>query len=440
MKNILFKYKFLLLVCLMVGFVSCENEEIANPNGPTLESLEDGATAADLLLLASGVESIMRNDLGFYYTTTSIVGRDYYDLNGTDPRYTGELLGAGDGEGFLDNNGFLTTRTFAAGYRAIRNAQVLVTAVENTVASLTDAEVNGYKGFSELVTSYELLKLLNKQYNSGVRLDVRDADNLGPLVMSYQDGLAHVSDRLNTAIGLFNSAGSDLAFNLSDGYAGFSSPSGLAQFANALKARVELYRGNNAAALSALSASFLDLGGDLDMGVYHFFGAGGNDILNPVFFVPGQDLFMAHPSWVDDAEAGDTRLNKVSDLGSPVSIDDLTGTHQVQVYSSNVDQIAMIRNEELILIYAEANIGTDNGEAVSAINIVRNAAGLGDYSGGTDDASLVDEVLHQRRYSLFGEGHRWVDMRRYGRLDQIPRDRSGDQVFEQFPTPVSEGN
>ncbi|MBT8229043.1 MAG: RagB/SusD family nutrient uptake outer membrane protein, partial [Bacteroidia bacterium] len=71
MKNILFNYKFLILVCLVVGFVSCENDEIPNPNGPTLESLETGATAADLLLLASGVESIMRNDLGFYYTTTS---------------------------------------------------------------------------------------------------------------------------------------------------------------------------------------------------------------------------------------------------------------------------------------------------------------------------------------------------------------------------------
>ncbi|MBT8228817.1 MAG: RagB/SusD family nutrient uptake outer membrane protein, partial [Bacteroidia bacterium] len=358
----------------------------------------------------------------------------------TDPRYTGELLGAGAGEGALDNNGFLTTRTFAAGYRAIRNAQVLVKAVDNTVASLTDAEVNGFKGFSELVTSYELLKLLNKQYNTGVRLDIADADNLGPLVESYQDGLSHVSGRLDNAISLLNSAGSDLAFNLSAGYAGFSTPAGLAQFANALKARVELYRGNNSAALSALSASFFDMGGDLDMGVYHFFGAGGNDILNPVFFVPAQDLFMAHPSWVNDAEAGDARLSKVTDLGSPVSIDDLTATHQVQVYSSNVDQIAMIRNEELVLIYAEANIGTDNAAAVSAINVIRNAAGLGDYSGGTDDGSLVDEVLHQRRYSLFGEGHRWVDMRRYGRLDQIPTDRPGDEVFEQFPTPVSEFN
>ncbi len=440
MKNILVNYKFLIVLSLIFGFTACDVDDIANPNGPTLESLENGATMADLLLLASGVESIMRNDLGFYYTTTSIVGRDYYDLNGTDPRYTGELLGAGQGEGFLDNNGFLTTRSFAAGYRAIRNAQVLSNAVDNTVASLTSEEINGFKGFAELVTSYELLKLLNKQGNTGVRLDVTDPDNLGPLVQSYDDGLTAVSNMLSAASGLLNTAGSSFAFNLSSGYSGFDTPSGMAQFAQALQARVELYRGNNAAAMTALASSFFDMGGSLDMGVYHSFGTGGNDIRNPVFFVPGTDLFMAHPSFVTDAEAGDTRLSKVSDLGAPVSIDDLTATHQVQVFSSDTDPLAMIRNEELILIYAEANIGSDNAASVTAINVIRSSAGLGDYAGGTDDASLLDEVLNQRRYSLFGEGHRWVDMRRHNRLGDLPLDRPGDQVFSEFPTPVSEAN
>lgn len=439
MKNIFINYKLLIILGLIAGFTSCEIDEIPNPNGPTLESLENGATEADLLLIASGVESIMRNDLGFYYNTVSIVGREYYDLNGTDPRYTGELLGAGSGEGFLDNNGFLTTRTFAAGYRAIRNAHVLLNAVDNTVASLTQEEINGYKGFANTVIAYEQLKLLNKQYQNGIRVDVADPDNLGPFV-GYDEGLAAVTSRLDDAISLFNSAGSSLAFNLSSGFAGFATPSGMAEFANALKARVELYRGNDAAALSALDNSFMDLNGDLDLGVYHAFGAAGNDILNPVFFVPGQDLYMAHPSFVTDAEAGDNRLSKVSDLGAPVEIDDLSAQYQVQLYSSNVDPIAIIRNEELILIYAEANIGIDNSETVRALNIIRNAAGLPDYSGAMTDAALIDEVLMQRRYSLFGEGHRWIDLRRYDRLDELPLDRPGDQVFEQFPTPVSEGN
>ena len=52
--------------------------------------------------------------------------------------------------------------------------------------------------------------------------------------------------------------------------------------------------------------------------------------------------------------------------------------------------------------------------------------------------ALLDEVLKQRRYSLFGEGHYWLDMRRLGRLDQIPKDRTGDIVHEVFPVPLQE--
>ena len=98
----------------------------------------------------------------------------------------------------------------------------------------------------------------------------------------------------------------------------------------------------------------------------------------------------------------------------------------------------MIRNEELILIYAEANIGSNNDEAINAINIIRNAAGIGDYTGGTGSAELLDEVLYQRRYSLFGEGHRWIDLRRTGNLGRIALDRDGDIVHTQFPRPASE--
>ena len=54
------------------------------------------------------------------------------------------------------------------------------------------------------------------------------------------------------------------------------------------------------------------------------------------------------------------------------------------------------------------------------------------------DDALMDEIVKQRRYSLFGEGHRWIDMRRWGRLNQLPIDRPGDDVWEKFPRPVSE--
>jgi len=72
---------------------------------------------------------------------------------------------------------------------------------------------------------------------------------------------------------------------------------------------------------------------------------------------------------------------------------------------------------------------------------VRNNAGLGDYDGATDSTSLIEEILTQRRYSLLAEGHRWIDLRRLGRLtaEYVPLDRSGDNIINAFPTPFNEG-
>ena len=47
-------------------------------------------------------------------------------------------------------------------------------------------------------------------------------------------------------------------------------------------------------------------------------------------------------------------------------------------------------------------------------------------------------MLYERRYSLYFEGHRWIDMRRYNRLNQLPLDRPDDNVWSEFPLPVTE--
>jgi hypothetical protein len=81
-------------------------------------------------------------------------------------------------------------------------------------------------------------------------------------------------------------------------------------------------------------------------------------------------------------------------------------------------------------------------DAVDAINIIRNAAGIGAYSGATTHDALINEILYQRRYSLWAEpwGHRWIDARRYGKLNEIPTSFDGGAIFTQFPHPQSELN
>lgn len=423
---------------LLVGLSSCNVDEVLNPNSPTIESFEDGATLADLKLLGTGLQAVIRQDMQFYFWTTSMIGREYYDLRGTDPRYTTELLGRNGGN--LDNQGFLTTRSYFGRYRSVRNANLLKTAVDNTVATISGDQAEAIKGFANTIIGYELLLEANRQYENGIRIDVSDVDNLGPFTSGYQESLSEIKAILDEGFNQLNGKSEDYVFNL----VGFSSIPGseveaMAQFNRAIAARVALYMNDNSQALSILNNSFLDLDGDLDMGAYYAFGgATGNDIINPLFYVPGVDNYMAHPSFVEDAEEGDNRLNKVVDTGEEIAIDGLSSPFLVSLYESNTAPVPMIRNEELILIYAEANIGSDNDEAVRAINIIRNAAGLDDYDGDTSDDALVDEILMQRRYSLFGEGHRWIDLRRYDRLDELPLDREGDKVHIQFPRPASE--
>jgi starch-binding outer membrane protein, SusD/RagB family len=215
------------------------------------------------------------------------------------------------------------------------------------------------------------------------------------------------------------------------------------KFNRALAARVAVYRQDWTTANTALSESFLNLAGDLKAGVYHKFSAAGGDELNPLFIPPNSPAAenrLAHPSFITDASANDNRVaSKVSLRSSPGFQDGLQSNYDFVLYKTNVDPIPIIRNEELVLLYAEVKAQTTQlPEAVNAINLIRGAAGITPYAGAVTQAALLTEILRQRRYSLFGEGHRWIDLRRYNLLTQLPLDRPNDNVWEQFPRPANE--
>jgi len=428
--------KYIIAILFAMSLVSsCDIEEQANPNGSSIEGFQLDASKSEMQTLVTGMESLLRQEINFYYDVTSIIGREYYFFTGSDPRYTGEVLGKGDA--MLDNAGFYGNRPYFGRYKTIRNANVLLDAIANST-QLTAAEAAGLSGFAKTIQAYEYHLALMLQGDNGIRIDVSDINNLGPFV-SYNDALGAIQSLLDEGLSELNTAGSDFAFNLSSGFSGFDSPSSFAQFNRAIAARIALYQGNSGDALSKLGASFMDIAGDLNVGPGRFYSTAGGDVGNTIFRVPDQaDAIVAHPTFVSDMIDGDGRSSKVLERSAPITLDELTGTHDVWVYKSLNDQVPYIRNEELVLIYAEANISGNTAEAVNAINVVRNAAGVGDYTGATDAASLMNEILFQRRYSLFGEGHRWIDMRRLGRLSELPIDRSGDDVWPNMPVPVSE--
>jgi hypothetical protein len=430
MKNIL----YIALFGFFFSLTSCNIDEVPNPNGPSIEGVLLDATKSQLQTLVTGSEELLRQEIGFYYDVASIIGREYYFFTGSDPRYTGELLGKGESQ--LDNAGFYGTRPYFGRYRTVKNLNVLIEAAENS-SVLTPEELSGYLGFAKTFQAYELHLVANLQFQNGIRVDVVDDQNLGPF-LDYDAALAAISALLDEA----NSdlAGSTFSFNLSSAMAGFDSPETFAQFNRAIAARVAMYRGDNAGARALLGDSFMDMSGDLSQGPGRFYSNAGGDFANNLFRVPDQaDAIIAHPSFLADAEAGDTRLGKV--LARPsgtLALDDLSGDNDVWVFRSMTDPVPYINNEELVLLMAEASIGSSADDAINALNIIRANAGLGDYAGGTSDGEIVQDLVQQKRYSLFGLGHRWVDLRRWGMLDQLPIDRAGDDVWVQMPRPVSE--
>ncbi len=435
-------YKTLFFASVISILVSCEVREFSDLNNAETDAFNSNLTRGDLQDLVGGVLYSTRASLGTYFDAVGVIGREYYRYSSSDPRFTGDLLGKQDA--VLDNNTFYITNPWAARYRSVKNANLILGFLESQDLSgqFTDQEINASKGFLKTFIAYELLLNLNMTYQNGIRVDVADENNLGPF-LSYEASLAAIRSLLEEGASDLQSGGSEFPFILSSGFSGFNTPSSFLEANKAISARVAAYQGDDQAILAFLEDSFLNLSAsDLNTGIYYNFSLNQIDISNPLYFsVEGLSTAGARivqPSFVTDAEAGDNRLDKIAQLDEPLVLDGLSGDYAVNRYTSLIDNIPIIRNEELILLYAEANITIDPIEAVRALNIIRESAGLDPYTGPTDTESLIDEMLKQRRYSLYAEGHRWIDVRRYNRLDELPIDRSGDDVFTQFPIPLTE--
>ena len=423
----------LLIITASTLFISCQ-KDYGNLNSPTVESFLSNSSASSLNNLVTGSESGMRTNMALYLDDVGTIGRENYRFSASEPRYVTDLLGSDNA--VLSNSNFYITNTWASRYRVVKNCNTLIQAATNSTL-ISAEEKSGYIGFAQTIKAYQLLLCLNQTDSNGIRIDVSNPAALGPIVglNPSLDAIQALLDSGNTAL-----ATATVIFPLSSGFSGFSDAAGLIQFNRALSARVQVYRQDWTDALTALNQSFFSLAGDFNLGVFSVFGTGSGDQLNPAYIPQKQtgEVRVANPSYAQDILPNDDRISKAT-LRPVASLNNLSSDRDVWVYTSSTAPMPIIRNEELILIYAEANIQTNNfTEAVKAINVIREKHGLADYSGALTQPALIDEMLYERRYSLFMEGHRWIDVRRYNLLNTLPLDRPGDNVWSLFPLPVSE--
>ena len=424
---------FLCLFVLTLSFGACK-KDYGDLNQATVQAFTANATEGELNNLVSGTESGMRTNLALYLDDCGIIGREMYHFSPSEPRYVTDLLGAAGAT--LSNSNFYITNPWASRYQVIKNCNVLIASAQNSKL-ITAGQQAAYIGFAQTIKAYQLLLCLNLTDSNGIRVNVADPNNLGPFV-GYNAGLAAISSLLDSAATQLSNG--TVAFTLA-GFGAYSDAPGLLKCNRALAARVEIYQSNWAQALTDLGASFFSLNGSLSDGVFDVYGTGSGDQLN-TFFIPQNtsgEVRVAHPSFATDILAGDDRIGKATLRTTAASLDGLSSNRDVWVYTTSTTPIPIVRNEELVLIYAEANIQTsDFSDAVTALNVIRAAHGLAPYSGAVTSAALLTELLYERRYSLYCEGHRWIDLRRYGLLGTLPIDRPGDEVWTEFPLPVSE--
>jgi hypothetical protein len=141
---------------------------------------------------------------------------------------------------------------------------------------------------------------------------------------------------------------------------------------------------------------------------------------------PGQTNSVALSSYlVSTFESGDERYASWVGVFTPDSITYYYYPYKYKVWQQGsplTEYTMVLRLAEQYLIRAEARAqqGTNMTGAIADLNVIRNRAGLANYSGLTDQASMLSAILHERQVELFTEwGHRWFDLSRTNNLNSV---------------------
>jgi len=441
-----------LMGVLLLG--ACNDLTVGDLNAPGVDQTQNNPTRVGVLNLATGLQIGSRFGVGQqngYVATLGVVGEEIYNFDPADPRFITELV-----YGPLDGGSpAFGGNLFGQVYANVRTANILLQAMGNLSntppAGMSPAEKEATLAYAQTMIAYDLLRALNTRYDNGIPIDV-DIDPTGPPAAIVDSGVAltHIVNLLDSAAThLTNVGDASFPFQMSAGFAGFDRTLTFLKFNRALKARVSVYRNQWNDALTALSASFLDTSAPLSLGVYHTFTTAPGDSTNNLFD-PNARALVVHPSMETDAQlqaggALDERLlDKTTVLSPAHASTGLSSDRAVNVYKGPSDPVPIIRNEELILLRAEANIGLGNlPAALTDINFIRQNSGkLPLYAGAVTQPALLAELLYNKQYSLFFEGgHRWIDLRHYGLLGTLTREssKSGTRhFFLRFPFPTNE--
>lgn len=475
-----------LAASLAAGVVAtaCYNFNINDPNGPTLQGLTGNPTMISVDAAVTGAFARSRAGMPALIWFVGSMGREGINLSGNNQPdyaepYFGPLSGGGDAAG--EWGGF---------YAAIRDADIVIDAAPKA-PDMSSAQQALAIGAAQALKGLMFMYVVETHADLGAPVDVDRPANAPPAPFVSEDAVyATILATLDSSLAnLASGSSATFTFALPTGYSTVAStPAGFAQFVHALEAKALCLRataalhdakggGSPAAAPGYYAAALTHIGKSFY--TPSAFGAGQAVVSFDYSSNPGDSpntlsdpltgvTFFADTFNITDAQkqassALDQRvLNKIVSITSvgDSSAQVLGGIPQIQgwlkftEYLNNgsvntAAPIPIIKNEELALLKAEAEIGTgDLATAVTDLNSVRQGVGnLPAYSGPANAVALTTELLYNRRYSLLWEqGTRWIDARRFGQLSTIepgwnPANYSGfppPAVPTRMPIPATE--
>ncbi len=436
----------LALLGVLVAAAGCNPDRlvIANYNSPTVDGLLKDPNSVKLL--ANAMQIQMRGAYGGFINDVGIFGRESYNYFPTDLRnVTNYLQGIGAGaQQRLDPAGF-ANGNFGGFYTNMKNAVNIIAASEALKQSASDQA--GVQGFAKTLRAWALLHVIMTRDTLGAPVDIV-ADVTAPADFVSRDSVyKYIIAMLDDAKTNLSAAGVAFPFALHAGFAGFNTPATFLKFNRAIQAKVNVIYGSLGCgatcyqrALTALGESFASpVGGaaslaDLDRGPVHVYSTASGDAQNTISFSV-QNYRFAHASIVTDAQLKangqpDDRLTrkvvKLTTTNTVATSINLPADYRFVNPTTNQSSNPILRNEELMLLRAEANWATGNtGQALLDLNNIRQVSGgLAPVAALPAGSAGLDIIVYEKRYSTLWEGNRWVDMRRWGRLNQLPIDRT----------------
>jgi hypothetical protein len=435
-----------LAAAAVVALGACNSLDAPDQNAPTLQDLINAPTRSAIAAASQGLLAGLRAS-GPCTGNCAYIGREGMNLDPSNPQ--------GVPTTYLIGGDFAA---WASSYSNDKMANLIIAGVDNT-PGMTDAEKAAVKGFAKTIKAADLMYVIQTTDQTGAVLDVpsQPSDPI-PSVATKAQVNTRILQLLDDGFTDLGNGGSSFPFAFPAGFTGFTTPASFKYFNRAIRARVNVYNNQFGAALTDLGAA---MGGSspfvlnpttlaqLNVGAYHSYSVTSGDATNGVYDATDRQRFahntLAYEAQLQNGAAlGDTTkrddrfLRKVRAV-KPQALNryNFDVFWAFQVYNSLSDPIPVIREEELVLLRAEAKLactaqaptpscGGDRVGALADINTVRTVSGKlalaadGGPGGAKSGDLLLDELLYNKRYSLVWEGgFSWFDARHYGVLDKL---------------------